>query len=262
MMIRTWILFICISIISLASPANVLGQVVINEISSSGNQDWVELLALPSGQAVNLDGYTIKDSKSTIENLSGTLNPGSFKIFEVGNRLNKDGDTIEIFYNNQTIDKITYGKDGICAPEDTQTIGRYPDGTGSFRRLLSGTKETPNTDQEAHCPAPTPSSTPQPTNTNTPTPITPIPTPKITKPPTPRPTRTPEVLASETSAPDFTESPTPTISPTPSPMPTKSTFPPAAAVFIILGIGCMSFPPAALYLKHKKSKANEDTKLD
>ncbi|MBW2996155.1 lamin tail domain-containing protein [Candidatus Woesearchaeota archaeon] len=116
-------------VISVAFAPRPSGNVVINEYMaqpSSGN-DWVELYNNDS-VTIDLTGWTLNDSVSTMATLSGLLNPGAFLYIEVSNRLNNGGD--DIILSNSTgglIDTYTYAASIVDV-----SVGRYPDGTANW----------------------------------------------------------------------------------------------------------------------------------
>lgn len=194
-------------------PANA--ELVINEFSSSDNNDWVEVYFVSEATApAQLANYRIRDgSDSNKIDLEGELAPGEYKAFGFGNRLNNDGDDLRLYKivdgTEIQIDQISYGKAAaLCAPESGQSIGRMPDGTGPFTRLASQTKGAANSSEAAACPTPTPSATPRPSNT-----------------PTPSPTESPTPSAAPTKSPLIAPTPKPTQKPTPTPEPSGSPTP-------------------------------------
>jgi hypothetical protein len=174
-------------------------QVVINEFSSFTSADWVEVYNFGT-ETVNLSGYLIRDSTETNKiDLDGNIESGGFLSFGFSNRLNKDGDTVKLLkingVNEDLIDSIPYGGDGqVCSPiNETESIGRVPDGGNTIDRFKVSTRDSSNNSAELNsCPTPTP------LPTNSPT-------------PTPKPT--------STTKPVSTQKPTATNSPTPTPKP-------------------------------------------
>lgn len=130
--------------------------ILLNEIMphpSPGN-DWVELFN-PTTETVNLSGWKLFDTTSSMKNLSGSLDPNSFTYFDVSNRLNNGGDTITLKdQSNQDIDSYSYTGD----PGINVSIGRNPD-EGSWSTLEFSSKGTPNINTQ---PSPTPSPSPFP----------------------------------------------------------------------------------------------------
>jgi hypothetical protein len=196
-------------------PRNVFAQVVINEFSSSTSDDWVELY---SSEDVDISGWILRDSASSeVKTLPASIfiGPSSskFYVIDASNRLNLDTDTVKIFKSDDStlVDQITYGGDGnICAPNGDQTIGRLPDGTGSFVRFASATKGSENIASVDPCPTPTPS--PSPTTTPTPDPTTApttTPTPTITS--TPVPTKKATPMPTQTVLPSIDPTPQPEV---------------------------------------------------
>lgn len=260
-------------IIFLLFPRFSFAQVVINEFSSSTSDDWVELY---SPQDVDVSGWVLDDDGTTTN--MKVFDPGtsigpstnSYIVIEVGDRLNNNGDTIELFDNNNNKkDSITYaGIGNVCLPSTVGSVARVPNGGNTIDRLSISTKGVTNGESITDpCPTPTPiptnspTSTPTLTNTPSPTPtLTPVPTNSPTKKlsPTqiPEPTETIEngdelVLGSSDSS---GESPTPTAKmekddnslgfPYLLPM-----------VFIVIGVG---FIATAVYLIIKSRKIDND----
>jgi len=247
------------------STVNARAQIVINELmpnSSSGNtNDWVELYLLPSAtQSAQLAGYSLQDSTSDIKDLSGSIQPGGFIVIDVLNRLNNAGDIIKLVNSGGTVDQISYGSEGgICMTDVDQTIGRFPDGTGSFVKFLLGTKGLANTGSQINCPTPSPTPTPTPTSTQSPSPsptLNPSPIPSPTKRPSPteapslvsfsspQGTTGPEEKVLGIASSDFgTETSTPQVSES-----TDKKLPATALIFIFGGLGLMG---VSLYLFFK-----------
>src|SRR5260221_2407173 len=159
-------------------------QPVINEFlphPSSGNKEWVELY-VPDSR--DLTGYWIdddtdftNDSGNSAKKQITTVIHGSdtnHVVFELSSSMfNNDGDTVVLFAPDGTLlDDYAYTRD----PGFDVSIGRTPDGNGSFQVLALATKGNPN-------------SSPQPTDT---------PTPEPTERPTkaPKPTETPKPVKS------------------------------------------------------------------
>lgn len=143
---------------------------------SSGN-DWIEIYNT-TGSAIDLAGWTLVDSTSTMKTLSGSLNSSSFVFFEVSNRLNNSGDYIYLKdVSGNTIDSYSYTSD----PGSNVSIGRMPDGA-SFQTLASTSQGSTN-GSSSSAPSPTPSTSSTPTPSPSPTP-TPSSTPSSTASPT------------------------------------------------------------------------------
>lgn len=141
------------------------GGIVINEIMvhpQAGN-DWVELFNTGSSP-INLSGMTLKDTgASPMKMLSGMIESGGFVTFDVSNRLNNGGDTLQLVDASGTvIDSFTYSTD----PGLNISLARSPNGTGGFISTDQPTKNSFNGQVSA-------SSTPAPTNIPTPTPQVP-----------------------------------------------------------------------------------------
>lgn len=260
MMKITSILSISTLIISLIFPKTAFAQVVINEVSSNTNPDWVELTNTAT-ESAQLSLYKLQDEAGNEKDLEGELSSGGFISIDWSDRLNNSGDIVKVIRLSDgiVINSLTYGDEGgICAPTSSQSIGRSPDGNTNLVLFSSNTKNATNNSSQISCPTPTPTATP--TSTPTPTPTkTPTPTPKPTKSPTPKPTSTPtstpEVLAEETEVP-FTPRPTPTPILEATASAQTRNFPIAAAGLIIVGIVFISL--AALpFLKNRSKGYNK-----
>lgn len=196
---------VCIFFIACASSAYG-ADVVINEFlanPTSPGKEWVEIY---NPSHIDVKDYFIDDDESfsddvgsgSKKSLSGSQNSSSeFVVLEFSSFLNNSGDNVVLFDQNGTIlDKYNYSGD----PGKDITIGRSPDGNGSFTTLADATKGSPNAKEATPTltETPTPSKTPSPTKLPTPT-KTPTPTriPTVTKTPTsivhsyPSPTSTP-----------------------------------------------------------------------
>ena len=195
-------------------------KVWINEFSSSGSEDWVELYN-DSDESASLDGQRLRDGSATNKiELSGDIEAKGYALFDWGNKLTNSGDTIKLVSasdENSVIDLVIYGESGdIVAPSAGQTAGRIGNGSSVWSLFSNGTKSTTNADA---LPAPTPTTESEktPTPTKQPTP-TRTPTPKKT----PTPTKSPKVAAGFASGDDdedktvaaFTKKTTATVSKT------------------------------------------------
>ncbi len=253
----------------LFSTIYVSAAVLINEFSSTSDDDWVELYN--DGESdIDLSSYLIRDSldNSAVNKitLTGVLHPKEIKSFDFStNALNKStSDSVRLFQivNGQEIlkDSISYGGTGqVCYPSEQGSLGRYEDGKNLIDRFSTQSKGVTNGNgQKDPCPSPTsaPSDTPKPTNTPTTAPTatkTPTPKPTATKSPTPteeEESPTPQDNQSEVLGVQTTE----TESPSPTPLvasQSSSKIPFLAYVFIgggVITIGASSF----LFLKNRK----------
>ncbi len=174
-------------------PANA--QVVINEFESwKTSGDWIEIYAVEN---TDISGWIIRDSAESIVKTipsSVIIGPSTspYYIIEVGNRLNKESDIIKLLKQDDTtiVDQIAYGSEHeVCAPNENESIGRYPDSNTTVERFKVATKGLTNGNAELY---PCPSPTPLPTNTPIPTAI-PTATPKPSS--TPKPTETIKLTA-------------------------------------------------------------------
>lgn len=179
-------------------------DVVINEFlpsPSSGNSEWVEFYN-PDGVDIStywLDDdadFNIDSGTSSKKSLS-TLNISNinYPYIEISSFLNNSGDNVVLFTSDGTIvDQYQY----IQNPGTDISIGRYPNGTGSFIVLSVMTKGSANSDP----PTPTPTNIPTPTITpaftKTPTP-TKVPTPTVTPKISPTIFNTPTLVLNPTT---------------------------------------------------------------
>jgi hypothetical protein len=165
-------------------PLQAFAKVWINEFSSNGSNDWIELYN-DADVSVALDDIRIRDGSATNKlDLTGQITGKGFAVFEWSSKLNNDGDSIHLLMKNDEsiIDQVSYGDSSdIVAPAVGQTAGRQQNGSGSWVVFATGSKGTSN----AAAPV-APAATQIPVNTPTPT-KEPTPT-KI-----PTPTRTPVV---------------------------------------------------------------------
>lgn len=155
--------------VAVAAPAS---PVVINEVESSGGTpgDWIEL-ANPSGSAVDVsgfvlrdsvdaDGYAIPDGTTIAAHGYLTLDEADFG-FGLGG-----GDSARLFEPDGTTLVDSYS----WTSHATTTYGRCPDTTGTFQATVASTKNSANSCAAATTPTPTPTDTPTPTPTGTPSP--------------------------------------------------------------------------------------------
>lgn len=185
-------------------PQKIWAQVYINEFSSYESQgDWIELYAT---EDTDISNWVLRDtSVSKMKTIpeGTTIGPSTSQYFtlDVGNRLNRDGDKIELRQadDSTVVDQVWYGDSNeVCPPETGQSAGKTPDGTGVWRRFSSQSKNAANTQGTSPC-----------ANQNTPNPtVAPTPTPTPTLSPTPRPTEQ-ATVAPQIQAATSSSSPTP-----------------------------------------------------
>lgn len=87
------------------------GDILINEFlpNPSGGSEWIEIVNMTS-QTIEFIGWTIWDGKSKIYDLSDNIQANGFWLITLGSaKLNNSGDQIQIKYNDNVIDTITYG---------------------------------------------------------------------------------------------------------------------------------------------------------
>jgi len=109
----------------------VMPKVVINELASKpiNESDWVEIYNTGNTQS-NLSLCKLKDGADNELTLEGILSGKNWKVFELSNILNNDGDSIKLICNGDESDKVTYGvqTENAPVPSDGQSIGRITDG--------------------------------------------------------------------------------------------------------------------------------------
>lgn len=141
-----------------AAVVEVFPKALINEFVSNpleGN-DFVEFYNL-GNKALDLSVCLLKDGASNELALGGSLPAGGFMAFEWSNRLNNDGDTIELYCDGQLTDKVSYGNwddgniiDNAVVPGKGESSGRDPDGKDTnvdvddFKIFENPTKNLPN----------------------------------------------------------------------------------------------------------------------
>lgn len=191
----------------------VLAKIYINEFSSATTtDDWVEFYN-DGDTTIDLSIYKIIDTKGNIKNLEGSIPGKGFAILDWSNRIDKAGDTLKLIINNTDNlieDQVSFGVEGPenAAPTTPHTLGRKPDGGGSFILLSQDSKGSTN-DNSVEAPPPTstptstPTKTPAPTRTPTPTKVptpTKAPTPMKSVPTSTRSTSLPTAIPTSTSS--------------------------------------------------------------
>lgn len=150
----------------------------INEFSSAGNPEWVELYNTGT-EEVNLNGWMVlfHDNPTTSQKIilgsNDKILSGSFKIVERDYTntvawLNDSGDAIILKDSNgDEQDSVRYGNatgSNVAAPSSGQSAGRSPDATGGWIIFSSPTKGASNNTSSAS-PSPSPSPTSNPSST-------------------------------------------------------------------------------------------------
>lgn len=156
---------------------NVSAQIVINEFSPVNSSDWIELYNIGT-ESAKLEDYIIRDSTSNKKEPEGVLEVGQLMSLSFSNWLNNGGDTVKLLKKVEgyevIVEEIKYGdsdeSDEICIPTGGKSIGRKPDGSGSFVVFSTDTRDSSNnSSQEVQCidptPTPVPTATPKPTGT-------------------------------------------------------------------------------------------------
>ena len=193
---RILFLFALFTSLSFIFAKGASAQVVINEMSTDGSSDWIELF---SSEDIDISGWILKDTTGEVDTIDSDISIGpstsSYYVIGVSNRLNNGGDIVTLYLPDGSTkkDEIPYGDQGsVCTPTSSGSIGRYPDGNQVVERFVTHSQGVSN-NSATLSPCPTP--TPIPTQTTTPTPTnaptsTPTPTPKPTLTPTKTPTPT------------------------------------------------------------------------
>lgn len=187
----------CLIIFGFISTSPVLAQIKINEFSSAGSADWIELYN-ESDSPVDLSGYLLRDStERNKKELEGEVPERGFLVVE-WHSLDQNGDSVIVIDTVGNKEELVYGTDGIPAPLAGQSVGRMTDGSADWVVFSNPTKGSSNNGSPIfQTPTPTPTVTP--TSTKTPTP---------TK--TPKPAKESEV----TKIPESVDSPSPQNIPT------------------------------------------------
>lgn len=191
------LLFVLILVFLFAFTSTSYAKVWINEFSSNGSEDWIELYN-DAPEPFNLETLNIRDN--TVSNtlpLSGEIAGNEYAVFEWGSKLNNGGDTIKLVSandENTVIDQIVYGSSGdIGIPASGQSAGRQTNGGSTLVLFGNPSKDATNADSQL---APTATSIPQ----KTPTPVKePTPTRTPTPKKTPTPIKSPTTKASAES---------------------------------------------------------------
>ncbi len=109
----------------------LIPKLTINEFVSNPSEgnDWVEIYN-PSNNGFDLSDCYLEDLALNQKELNGTIGEKSFAVFEWSNRLNNDGDSIELICSNITVDSVTYGSgiDEVNVPGEGESAGRITDG--------------------------------------------------------------------------------------------------------------------------------------
>ena len=145
-----------------------LASVLINEFYTPTSSDWVELYN-NSDSSVDISGWILDDEGTSTNMLEipkeTTISAKTTVAFNVGNRLNKSGDTVYLKNGEIIIDNYSYEDD----PGDDISFGRKPDGN-SWHRLQPPTEGESNNDSNIVDPSPSPSPSPNPSPSPSPSP--------------------------------------------------------------------------------------------
>lgn len=265
-------IFICCFVLM---PKSVFAATAptINEFIAhpSNSVEWVEFY---NPDHIDLSTYYIDDdtdftsdvgssAKKSLQNIN-TTNP-TYPYIELSSMLNNDGDHVVLFDSSgNVVDQYSYTSD----PGVDISIGRFPDGIGTFQLLLSATKGNANS---SGLPTATPTPTDAPTPTPTPKVPTATPTPRPTVTPTPKPTIKIASLTPTTDPQEATNdqsvlaaeiTPTNIPSPTPTTAVLGATAKPNIIAIIFYSFGGILFTICGILLfrQYKLSKSHESTR--
>lgn len=206
--VKVFLILVLIGFFFVAFSKKVDAQVKLNEVMIDSANEWVEFYnSSPSAEFIK--DYFIDDDSdfnSDIESRDKKIltslnvqNP-SYPYLEIGSGFfNDNGDKVVLFSaDGQILDQYEYIKN----PGKDRTLGKKPDGNGSFYQMNSPTKGSANSEIYIE-PSPSPTISPSPTSTTSPTPspsISPSPSPIPTKIPSPSPQKSPSSKPSPISS--------------------------------------------------------------
>lgn len=234
------IVFSIFSFLSFPRPA--LAAIVINEISPTGETEWVELYN-DQDQTVDVNGWEVTDEQVGTYHFGVTLSAtisahGYLVVSSPQGKLADGGETLTLYDNqNQPVGS------SVAYPSITsgKSYARSPDGSNNW--IITATR-TENGQNPYTAPTNAPTPTMAPTNTPNPTPtptLKPTSTPTPTKKPSPTPTPTPTTEPTITSGTDpevtTTLSVTPTLTPSPTILGSKTNKIATSDLIIALGLG-------------------------
>lgn len=149
--------------IKFITPSTLLAQVLINEYLPNSDKEWVEFYNT-SSSAEYLRNYFIDDDvdfnndlgsrKKSLIGIDATNS--QFPFIEISAFLNNGGDVIVLFDNlGNIVDRHEFTLD----PGKNISIGRYPDGSGQFEKLINLSRAGPNSSFLTPVPLSTPFNT-------------------------------------------------------------------------------------------------------
>lgn len=152
--------FLIAPAIFLFSSKLSFAQVVINEFAAvtegtTADPDWVELYN-NGDEVVDLNGWFLEDLTKNKKTLDGYICGKKFRKFDFSNRLDKGGDTIELFDSlNNSKNKVEYFTETVPEHIAKQSTGRVPNGAETW---VVFTNPSPTND-DCFLSTPTPTST-------------------------------------------------------------------------------------------------------
>ncbi len=205
--VKIFLILVLTGFFFVAFSKQVDAQVKLNEVMIDSANEWVEFYnSSPSAEFIkdyyiddDLDFNSDIESRDKKNLTSLNFQNPSYPYLEIGSGFfNDDGDKVVLFTaDGQIIDQYEYIKN----PGKDRTLGKKPDGNGSFYQMNFPTKGSANSEIY----------------------VEPIPSPTIS--PSPSPTPSPSISPSPSPLPSKTPSPSPVKSPSPKPSPISSISP-------------------------------------
>jgi len=130
-----------------AEPTVQAEQVVINELRASGTEPGLIELFNPSMAAVHISGWILNDGSdlNRFQIPDHTIvDPGQYVVFtdqDCGFKLNSTGGSILLVdsVRARVVDAVRYGAQAL-----PRSLGRHPNGSGTFRTLETATPSATN----------------------------------------------------------------------------------------------------------------------
>jgi hypothetical protein len=254
------------------TPVYSQSNLKINEIlahPSTGNKEWAEFY---NPENIDLSTYHLdddtdfdSDAGSSSKKILSTYNNtnSSYPFFELSSFFNNGGDHVVLFDNSgQVVDQYEYVED----PGADTSLGRNPDGSGSFLALQNPTQGSPNSP-----PAPSPqieefkdegNEEPENSNSNQKSPVASTQSKIVlTKSPSPSPKKSPKSVLGEQEkiSPSPQNSPSQSTSPSPLQSPQTQNTPRAKVAAALTGSGAIIIGASfALFLWYSKRQGKKD----